>query len=184
LRQHGYCVRTAATGPEATELVVQDVEIGVVICDFLLHGFDGLELLHRTGNISRQEDGETVKPPIILLMISPTPRNEREVLLSRPGAAQQMGFGDVFVKPLDRERLLEKLNAMRSQFMTQKASKPIGELGIRVETALESEHPQLIIEVRGELEIQIHRLDAALEEIVGPEFLRRTVVPTDRDDST
>lgn len=174
LRQHGYRVLTAATGYEAVEVVTQNAEIGVVICDLVLPGCDGPDLLRRVGEIARESDGESVKPPLVLLMISPTPRNERETLLSQPNMACQMGFEDVFGRPPERERLLAKLESLQSQFVPRAVSKSIDELRTGVDAVLESGDPHVMLEVRGELENQIHRLDVALEDAAGPEFLRRS----------
>ena len=174
LRQHGYRAITAATGPEALELVAQDSEIGVVLCDFAMPGCDGMDFLMRVKEITRENDGEEVKPPLVLLMVSPNPRNEREVMLCRSGVAAQMGFGDLFVKPPDRERLLTKLESLRSQFVPSSVSQSMEELRTGVAAVLEMGDPHVMAEVRGELEKQVHRLDVALEEIGGPAFLQRT----------
>jgi len=110
LTQHGHSVVTAASGTQALELLKLEDGIQVVITDLLMPGMDGLELFDAVRKIDRSSDQGTIPAPVFLLItaLRPTPANgRREVNLLQQ--ALDLGFADVFLKPIDNDHLLHQL---------------------------------------------------------------------------
>lgn len=98
----GHEVLEAASGPEALSTLKSNADIDVVVCDLMMPDMDGIELLAQSRQVQLVQDGGYVPcPPFILL----TAADDR-VLLSK---AQEAGFVDILLKPLDANRLIQSV---------------------------------------------------------------------------
>jgi CheY-like chemotaxis protein len=109
LTQHGHSVVTAASGAQALESLKLDCTIQAVITDLLMPVMDGLDLFRAAQKIERAP-GQVSQPPVFFLItaLRPTsPGTRREVNLLQQ--ALDLGFADVFLKPIDNDHLLRQL---------------------------------------------------------------------------
>jgi len=98
----GHEVLEAGSGPEALSTLKSHVDIDIVVCDLMMPDMDGIELLGQSRQIHMIQDGGYLPcPPFILL----TAADDR-VLLSK---AQEAGFVDILLKPLDANRLIQSV---------------------------------------------------------------------------
>jgi CheY-like chemotaxis protein len=116
LTDNGYSVVTAASGNAAIELLKRDNTIGAVLTDLLMPGMDGIELFKASLNINRLTDAGEIPPPEFILMTALRP--SAYVHRKEAGLLQQavsLGFVDVMLKPIDKERLFRNLTGIEKR---------------------------------------------------------------------
>ena len=120
LTDNGYSVVTAASGNDAIELLKKDNTIGAVLTDLLMPGMDGIDLFKASLNINRLTDAGEIPPPEFILMTALRP--SADVHRKEAGLLQQavsLGFVDVMLKPIDKERLFRHLSAINGRLNVQ-----------------------------------------------------------------
>ncbi|MBT4865402.1 MAG: response regulator [Planctomycetaceae bacterium] len=116
LTDNGYSVVTAASGNDAIELLKKDNTIGAVLTDLLMPGMDGIDLFKASLNINRLTDAGEIPPPEFILMTALRP--SADVHRKEAGLLQQavsLGFVDVMLKPIDKERLFRNLSMIQKR---------------------------------------------------------------------
>jgi CheY-like chemotaxis protein len=103
LEKQGHEVLSAGSGAEALNLLRTGGVFDAVISDLMMPSMDGFELIEKAGKIQLLKDKGYISCPPFILLTASDDRN----LLSR---AQELGFVDVLLKPLDPERLMESIN--------------------------------------------------------------------------
>jgi DNA-binding NtrC family response regulator len=89
LTEYGYGVMSAATGPEALELLRQN-EIDIVLTDLKMPGMDGLEVLTRA---------KKIRPDVFVILVTAFATVDTAI------AAMKKGAYDYVMKPIDLRQL-------------------------------------------------------------------------------
>ena len=123
LALEGYRVLAAADGPEGLRLARTE-RPDLVLCDIMLPGMDGLEILARL-----RGDGATAALPFIFLTAKGTPPDIR--------AGMTLGADDYLPKPVARADLLAAVRSRLARAVQQRTfapnfddAKPLEQLGI------------------------------------------------------
>jgi DNA-binding response OmpR family regulator len=107
LSLHGYQVRTAASGEEATERV-KEIRPDLILLDLRMPGMDGYDVIRQL-----KGDKDTRPIPIIVITASSVDRERDKVRVLGMGAAQYM------TKPLSVETLIREINATLEERQTE-----------------------------------------------------------------
>lgn len=93
LKNYGFDLTEAASGPEAVDLV-RDVRFDIIFMDHMMPGMDGIE----AAEIIRRDCGENGTAPVMIALTANAMEGMREHFLA-------CGFQDFIAKPLDRREL-------------------------------------------------------------------------------
>ncbi len=117
IEQVRYC-----TGPEGALKEIQDFRPDLLITDWEMEPFDGLELV---GRIRRSEDPNTARLPVILL----TAHTSKKVIVQ----AQKAGVDEILAKPISvkllHSRLIRIIETLGRRDMAGEASPSPAEPG-------------------------------------------------------
>jgi CheY-like chemotaxis protein len=110
LTQAGHVVKTAASGPEALQLLRQDTQIELVITDDGMPQMSGLQLFQEASRIERLDDSGENRAPAFVLVTMPGP-NQKAGHTDAVAAkhACDLGFTAVLVRPISFPELLEQI---------------------------------------------------------------------------
>jgi CheY-like chemotaxis protein len=103
----GADVRTAASGPEALEMVRADAP-DVLLSDLYMPGMDGFTLLRRLRERPESEGGRT---PAVAVTAQPSFESRK--------AATEAGYQDLLPKPFGREHLIRIVLAAAARIETE-----------------------------------------------------------------
>ena len=93
LKNYGFDLTEAASGPEAVDLV-RDVRFDIIFMDHMMPGMDGIEAAESI----RRDCGENGTAPVMIALTANAMEGMREHFLA-------CGFQDFIAKPLDRREL-------------------------------------------------------------------------------
>ena len=102
LKPHGHCVFTARSGREALELCETN-RIAAVICDLNLEDMNGMQVIGKIKEMSRDDD--RAGPAVIVMTGMGLDANEQEKLHS-------LGVDMVLEKPIEISELMEALQTI------------------------------------------------------------------------
>lgn|GEM_PF-6260269 len=107
LKKHGHTVIEACTGTEAVAMLEEHNDVALVLCDLLLPDFSGLDIFRRCQQIPRYCNlGSLLMPPFVMITVVTD-----ETILAE---AKQLGFADIYFKPLAEEGLLSILEHVQA----------------------------------------------------------------------
>lgn len=110
LQSNAFAVTAAASGAEAIRMLHQDRTFDVVLTDLMLRDMDGLDVFRAVQEIQPSDGEAETAPPAFLLMTAMRPgQNAEQHELDKLKTAKELGFAEVFLKPLDVEHLLHTL---------------------------------------------------------------------------
>lgn len=109
LEKEGYEVETASDPAQALELLKQR-EFSLVITDLNMPGMDGKGFFSAARSIETLRDGQPFHCPPFILLSAFSERNEKDL----EGLAS-LGFADIILKPVDRERLRASIRKILEQ---------------------------------------------------------------------
>lgn len=110
LQNNGYDVVAAASGAEAIRILYQDRSFDVVLTDLMLRDMDGLDVFRAAQEMRNQSGPTESPPPVFLLMTALRPgRNTDQHEVNKLKTAKELGFAEVFLKPIEVDHLLHTL---------------------------------------------------------------------------
>ena len=113
LENMGHKALPAANGNEGLDILRRDSSVGIVVCDLMMPGMDGIEFIQNAKKIERFDDAGCLPPLQFLLMTYLRPKNYagfKGTNLAQD--AWNAGFYDVVFKPVDVEELGAKIAEM------------------------------------------------------------------------
>ncbi len=109
LEKEGYAVETASDPAQALELLKKH-DFSLVVTDLNMPGMDGKEFFAAAKNTQSTADGLPFHCPPFILLSAFSERTEKDL----EGLAS-LGFADIILKPVDRERLGESIRKILDQ---------------------------------------------------------------------
>ncbi|MCG3199325.1 MAG: response regulator [Candidatus Omnitrophica bacterium] len=138
LEKEGYAVETASDPAHALELLKKQ-DFSLVITDLNMPGMDGKEFFAAARNIRPTQEGQPFHCPPFILLSAFSERTEKDL----EGLAS-LGFADIIMKPVDRERLRESIRKILDPDPGATAARGQGAKGITLDAVvafLEERHP-------------------------------------------
>lgn len=126
LESRGYRCVPCESGAQAITRFIDDLDIGLVLCDLHMPGLDGIELVQELQRLS----GKHRAFEAIML----TGRADKQDVIK----ALRAGFADYFQKPIDLDELLEGMQRQEVALQEQQKNLQLGHLNQKLQYLSES----------------------------------------------